>query len=159
LTASGTWDSSNGGIGARIAVDSFGRPWVVQTNHNLWRFYASGDTIHFQTNNTPSWQLVKQLNDPAKGQAACATDVGAGLDQSVWVIGCNALSGNNFNIWIWDEQTGFTDPMTGAISPGEGQFMTLDGGAVRISGSPDGRPWVAQASAAIFRRSPKTTTP
>jgi hypothetical protein len=94
-----------------------------------------------------------------KGQAACATDVGAGLDQSVWVIGCNALSGNNFNIWIWDEQTGFTDPMTGAISPGEGQFMPLDGGAVRITGSPDGRPWVAQASTAIFRRSPKTTTP
>jgi hypothetical protein len=34
----------------------------------------------------------------------------------------------------------------------EAEFRPLDGFASRITGSPDGRPWVVQAKGNIFRR-------
>lgn len=150
------WDSSNGGIGARITVDSFGRPWVVQANHTVWRFYAPSDSVRFQGQGTPAWQILSQLNPPNQGQLACATDIGAAMDESVWITGCTSMPNNNFDIWIWDEQPAQTGMFQ---APQEGQFMPTDGFGVRIAAAPDSRPWAIQAPGYIFRRSAKTTTP
>jgi hypothetical protein len=138
------WDSSNGGIGARITVDSFGRPWVVQSNHTVWRFYAPGDTVRFQTNGTPAWNILSQLNPPAQGQPACATDIGAAMDESVWAIGCDPVGNNDFDVWIWDEQPPINSGDSQA--PQEGQFMPTDGFGTRIAAAPDSRPWAIQSA-------------
>jgi peptidoglycan hydrolase-like protein with peptidoglycan-binding domain len=151
------WDQSNNGIGVRIAVDWLGRPWVTQSNGNTWRFYAAtGADINNAGSGTVAWRQLFQLNNPAQGLAACARDIGASTDHSVWVIGCTALGGNNFDIYMWQEQ-----PQIPGMPPqrAEGQFVLMDGLATRITASPDGRPWAVQASGAVFRRSRASNTP
>jgi hypothetical protein len=151
------WSSANGGVAKRIAVDWLGRPWVTQSNGTVWRYTIGSDGLNVirQSSGTPTWHGLTQLNPPAQGQPACATDIAAGSDHSVWVVGCNAI-GNDFTLWIWDEQDG-SNVMSTVTA--EGEFRLLDGFASRISASPNGRAWVLQAAGNIFIRSPHTNTP
>jgi peptidoglycan hydrolase-like protein with peptidoglycan-binding domain len=154
-----SWSSANGGAAKRIAVDWLGRPWVTQFDGTVWRFTIGTDGLNVvrQSSGNPSWHsALTQLNPPVKGKAACATDIAAGSDHSVWIVGCNASS-NDFGLWIWDEQDGSTTP--GGLANQEGEFRPLDGLASRISASPNGRAWVSQAAGYVFVRSPRTNTP
>ena len=154
-----TWAAPpQGGFGTRIAVDWLGRPWVVQSNGSVWRLYKSGDHITLDrifSSDPYAWQLVMQQNAPFKNQAACARDIGAAADASVWIIGCTQLN-SNYAIWQWDEQPGMS---VNAYAPSEGQFIPTDGYALRITASPDSRPWVVQSpsagSGAVWRRVPR----
>jgi hypothetical protein len=144
-------DASNGGVGARIAVDHKGQPWVVQALGAIFRRYGSGESINSPPSSSPSWQgPIRQLNEawvPLRGQLACAKDIGAGTDRSVWIIGCAPI-GSDFDIWIWNEQVSNRSDVSN-----EAEFRPLDGFASRITGSPDGRPWVVQANGNTFQRS------
>ena len=146
----GAWSSTNNGIGKRIAVDWAGRPWVVQANGSVWRRYGTGDTINQIGGSNPTWQLMSQLKNPAQGLLACGTDIAAGRDHSVYLVGCTPVSGSNLTLWMWNEQPTFTN------TKDQGQFVLMDGFGVRITASPDGRPWVSQANGSVFRRSINT---
>jgi hypothetical protein len=62
-----------------------------------------------------------------------ATDVGAGVDGSVWIIGADAVPGG-YSIYRW----------TGS------SWEKVSGGATRIAVSPKGKPWVINNTNNIF---------
>jgi hypothetical protein len=51
------------------------------------------------------------------------------------------------------QQLGREQRSTRSDVTNEAEFRPLDGFASRITGSPDGRPWVVQANGNIFQRS------
>ncbi|MGH9857050.1 MAG: tectonin domain-containing protein [Acidobacteriota bacterium] len=63
-----------------------------------------------------------------------ATDVGAGADGSVWIIGADAVPGG-YSIYRW----------TGS------SWEKVPGGATRIAVSPNGTPWVINNTNNIFQ--------
>lgn len=63
------------------------------------------------------------------------TDIAVGADGSAWVIGTNTAPGG-YGIYRWDG----------------GNWIAVDGGAVRIAVAPDGNPWVVNESGQIFQR-------
>ena len=87
------WDGTDGG-GVRVAIDGFGRPWLVGANGAIYRRDTSA------TVDTGVWTR----------QPGLARDVGAGADGSVWIIGTNATPGGNeiykFNGTGWDLSDG-----------------------------------------------------
>ena len=66
-----------------------------------------------------------------------AYDIGVGSNESAWVIGRNPTGGGNFQIFRWHSATS--------------SWELVPGGAVRISVSPDGTPWVVSASGSVYR--------
>jgi len=64
------------------------------------------------------------------------TDIAIGAEGSAWVIGTNPVQGG-FGIYRWDG----------------GNWIGVDGGAVRIAVGPDGTPWVVNDAGQIYHRS------
>ena len=142
----GAWSSANNGIGKRIAVDWGGRPWVLHNNGSVWRRYGTGDTINQTGGASPTWQA-----EPVESAGAGAVGL---RDRHRRRQRSQRLRGrlhcglrHNLALWIWDEQPTLTNTIQ------QGQFIPMDGFGVRITASPDGRPWVSQANGAVFRRS------
>jgi Tetrapyrrole (Corrin/Porphyrin) Methylases len=73
-----SWDQVAGG-GVRIAVDSNGAPWIVNDRNQIF-------------------QMVGGTWEPRPG---AGTDIGAGVDSTVWVIGTNSTNGG-FGIFQWN---------------------------------------------------------
>jgi hypothetical protein len=116
---SGTQWISTGGRGKRIAVSPEGIPWVVAKDGTIW-WYRKSDA---------SWQHVD----------GCATDIGVGNNNSVWIVGCT-VGRNGYHIRKW---TG-----TG--------WQTLGDAGMEIAVSPSGIPWVVAEDGAIFKRNGNT---
>jgi hypothetical protein len=141
----GVWNRNAGGVGVRIAVDWFGRPWVVQSNGTIWRLVRPNATINSigDTSNSPRWEQVP----------GCALDIGSGAEGSMWATdGCNAI-GSERGIFIWNEQPGTNDGTV--VIPPEKQFDQTNGAGIIITGGadgPDASPFVIQSTGAIWER-------
>lgn len=107
-----------GGSGMRISVDAVGLPWIVNKDKAIYGLAPNGS-------GGLSWQHLP----------GSATDIGAGADYSVWVLGTNAVPGG-YEIYDFDFSTGTW------ISPG--------GGGVRIAIGPDGEPWIVNSAGQIY---------
>jgi hypothetical protein len=123
-----TWDLHPGGA-IHVAVNSnsaANTPWVVNDSGGIFRFNWS----------TRDWDAVP----------GCATDIGIGSDDSVWIIGCNNVGGGK------DIQK-----FTGTFPCSSNCWTTAAGGAVRISVGPrrpgeSNVPWLVNNVNQIFRR-------
>jgi hypothetical protein len=99
-------------------------PYLASSNFD--RTLDTDDDVGIST----LWDTYRQL-------PGGATDIGAGADGSVWIIGTSATSGG-FNIFKFN---------------GNGWDMDyLDGGAVRIAVGPTGVPFIINSSNQIFER-------
>ena len=133
-----------GGFGTRVTVDLNGRPWVAQADGAVWRRNSADD----------GWEQVSTAT------SGCTRDLGAG-GSSVYRIGCTDVGGGEREIFVWNEQGPNPCPTQPTDPECKRAWIKLDGAARRISGSPvmpgtqganRGSIWVAQNSAAIFRR-------
>jgi hypothetical protein len=115
----GGWLMSDGG-GVRIASTTSGVPWLVNNAGEIFQRTSNSTT-------SGSWQI----------KPGCASDIGVGADGSVWITGCNAITGG-YGIHKWN---GSGWPQDSAL-----------GGAVRIAVGPTGIPWIVNSSGEIFRR-------
>jgi hypothetical protein len=81
-------------------------------------------------------QHLSQLPNavPFRLRSGAATDIGAGANGSVWVVGTNPVAGG-FGIYRWT---------------GSG-WASLRGGAVAIAVDPSGNPWVVNSAHQIFQ--------
>lgn len=122
-----TWTEIGGGAD-RIAVDGAGVARVVNREGNI--YYWDGG----------KWQSVTldgiaSGKDASGAQVSGASDIGAGSDGSVWVLGKAAIpSGHPLYRWNgvkWD---------------------LVQGAGVTISVAPNGLPWVAADNGGISRR-------
>jgi hypothetical protein len=89
-TSSG-WAPVPGGA-IRIAVDPAGRPWVVNSVHQIYGWTGAG------------WMLWP----------GSANDVGVGANGSVWVVGTNSAIGG-FGVWHWTPTGWVPLPSAGAV--------------------------------------------
>ena len=110
---SGHWSSPFGGGGVRVAVDSSGQPWIVNAVHQIWRHTDAG------------WKQVP----------GSATDVGAGGNGAVWIVGTDAGSGG-YHIWRW-------------LGSGWGQ---IGGSGVAVGVDAAGMPWIANSANVPYER-------
>lgn len=130
--------------GVHITVDSNGQPWVVRVDGSIWQL-PSGTTTWLQL--TPN--------------TSCATDIGAGVFGGVYVTGCATNNGTDYDIWTLDSNTATTNIQGSPVWEDKGdskyvfQWRPLNGIGRRIAVGPDGRPYVAQSTGALFRRDPR----
>ena len=115
----------NGGGATRIAVASNGVPWIINNLGQIFRRTTGSATTGF-------WEIMPGL----------ATDIGAGMDGSVWITGTTPISGGfrifRFNGSQWDQDN-------------------QNGGAIRIAVGPrlPGQPvvpWIVNSVGQVFRR-------
>jgi hypothetical protein len=104
------------------AVTSGGLP-VAQINASINRILAAKGVA------------VCSPPSPWKLASGSATDIAAGADGSVWVIGTNPVPGG-YGIYRWTS-TGWAG---------------VSGGAVSIGVGPDGSPWVVNSAHRIYHR-------
>ena len=107
------WKEVGGGA-VRLAVDPEGAAWVVNAGKQIYKYNVS----------SKQWELKSGL----------ATDIGAGADGSIWIIGANPVPGG-FDIYKWN---------------GSG-WTKVEGGALRVAVDPTGKAWVVNNSNTIFR--------
>lgn len=72
-----------------------------------------------------SWEVIP----------GAATDIGVGLEGSLWVLGTGTVSGG-YRLHLWK---------------GQSSWAGYEGGAVRISVAPEGLPWVINEAHQIFQ--------
>jgi hypothetical protein len=83
-----------------------------------------------------------------------ANDIGVG-DKNMnggvyaWIIGTTPV-GNDFNIYLWDEQPAILDFHGNPTAPAESQWLPFGGGAVGISVGPNATPIVVNTNGNIF---------
>lgn len=122
-SSSGGFEFRNG-VGARIAVDSGGRPWVVQGNGNIFR--RSGST----------WEAMP----------GCAVDIGAW--HNVWVLGCGSIQGG-FQTFVWNEQ--MKGSSGSPLAPLRREWVGVNAGAVVLDVGPFG-PWLANDAGQVYQQ-------
>lgn len=115
-----SWDTVTG-VATRIALTGDGVPWVVDAFGTIWRGSISS---------TGTWTQL-----PGGG---CATDIGAGLEGAVWVIGCDG------GVFKWN--------------PSMNKWENANGAGSRIAVTRKGIPWVVQSGGQIFRRTSSSAT-
>lgn len=111
-----TMDATGGGA-TRIAVDSTGKPWIVNSNFEIFK-RSSNDP------NNGSWTMV----------SGGARDIGVGPAGYPWIIGTSSTSGG-YNVFAWDDQAGTWVSVPGGatqISVGRNgrPWMTNSNGAI-----------------------------
>jgi peptidoglycan hydrolase-like protein with peptidoglycan-binding domain len=140
-----TWTQHPGGA-LRIAVNptlANAAPWIVNDQNELFNYAPSTD----------GWDIVTGV---------CATDVGVGEDNSVWIIGCSTVGGGHDIRKLTGGR--FSSSGDGAYICFGPCFTTFDGGGVRIAvgpysyANPTNVPWVTNDANSIFRREDATTT-
>jgi hypothetical protein len=116
----GQWSASVSALAQ--AVTTGGLP-IARVNASIDRILAAkGITV---CSPPSAWRLAP----------GSATDIAAGADGSVWVIGTNPMPGG-YGIWHW-------------IGSG---WVPVAGGAVAIAVGPDGSPWVVNSAHRIYHR-------
>jgi hypothetical protein len=103
------------GSAVRIDVDPQGRAWVVTSGHAIFRFDGAKFVL------VPGGQQ--------------ANDIGIGAEGSVWVIGNDKPSPNDYSIYRLVGST----------------WKKVPGAAVRIDVDPKGNAWVVNSAHQIFR--------
>jgi hypothetical protein len=124
-----------GGFGQRIGVESSGRPWVVNSDGDIYRRSSTSLTGGV-------WQIR-----PSDGSFSIGTDVGVFRANSyvwVWSIG-------NGNTWVWNEQSAQGDPKECLGACAANWWQWDDGAGTRIAVGPCG-PWVVDAGGTVYRR-------
>ena len=129
------------GAATNIAVDPNGVPWVVASNHNIYKWNGSG------------WTMMTGL----------ANDIGIGANGAVWIIGTDSvpaswngsawvkISGAATRISVDASGTPWVVNSAGSIYKWTGSaWQQLPGAATDISVGPDGTVYVV-ASGNIFR--------
>lgn len=86
---------------------------------------------------------ISALYDVWEQLPGCAKDIGVATDGTAWVVGCSD-SGDG-PLHRWDGFNWIVDK--------------LNANAARVAVGPGGKPWVVQASGAIWRRTVDTTSP
>jgi peptidoglycan hydrolase-like protein with peptidoglycan-binding domain len=125
------------GAAKRVAVDLFGRPWVVQNSGAIFRRNAAGN----------GWDLI----------GGCASDIGAGLDGSIWALGCNAVQGTEREVFVLDEQ--LADTVHGP-APAEFKWVGVANGlGSRIAVGPTQKAWTTLSGGALTRRLTRCPSP
>jgi hypothetical protein len=164
-----SWMPIAGGKGRDIGVGADGSVWTVgdnaATGGNNARKFSSTPGGEFWTA-TPAFGganisvgptgipwvveaggLIKRLttNSPTTGTwqfvPGCAKDIGIGADGSIWAIGCTPVGGG-FNIMKFDGTN----------------WVTSNGGAVRIAVGPSGIPWVVNNGNVLYSRTTSSAT-
>lgn len=107
---------------SRVAVDNKGVVSIVDTQRRILRNRSSDE-----------WEVMP----------GGASDIAAGADGSVYVIGADPIGSEGSSIWRW------TGSMWSRL-PGEAA-------GTRIAVDPKGAPWVVNASGLIFRYNPDTS--
>src|SRR5207237_1366525 len=105
-----SWVQIPGGA-MRIAVDNQGQAWVINSVGLIYHWENGGFV-------------------PKPG---LATDIGAGADGSVWIIGIDS-QGGGYGIWQLSGQS----------------WVRVPGGAVRIAVGANGDPWVINSGRGIY---------
>ena len=126
FTNGGSWTTlpGQGGIGASRIASNNSAPWIVQSD---------GDIYHYNTANS-TWEQ----------KTGCATDVGVGSDDSVWILGCASVGGN-FPVFKWDPGTSkFVSDKTNQTGVRLSVGKRLDSGLIV--------PWVVKADGSIYAR-------
>ncbi|MGW5365152.1 eCIS core domain-containing protein [Actinopolymorpha pittospori] len=121
-----TWTAVDGGA-TRIAVDGAGTPWVVNDTGAIFR------------RDNGKWQYVGvdgilSGKDKAGQNVSGASDIGAGTDGTVWVLGRTAVTGGH-PIYRWNGT----------------KWQQSTGAAVSISVAPNGLPWVTNDQNSVYR--------
>jgi peptidoglycan hydrolase-like protein with peptidoglycan-binding domain len=111
----------------RISVDPNGFPWVVQSNGSIWR----------RNSNSPFSGFFQQVGGGAN-------DIGVGANGEVWITGMNPVNGG-FQVYKYN---GNPNAPRSDIS----EWTATDGGAVKVSVTADGIPWVVTSSGKVFYR-------
>jgi Tectonin domain len=119
---SSPWKVVSGG-GVRIAAGPDGTPWLVNNEGKIYRGRMDGS-------GTWGW------GDPLPG---CAKDIAVGGNSTVWVVGCDQVSGG----WSLHKWTG--------VDPNH-PWERAQGGGTNISVAPDGRPWIVNDIGNIYKR-------
>jgi hypothetical protein len=117
-----------GGTATRITVDKNSRPWVVN---------VAGAIFRRNDQNTDWVQLP-----------GAARDIAASMKGTTWIIGSNPLQGG-YGIFYWKSNT---DPGGIGKASDAGQWVAVEGAAVRITVDQNGNPWVINSAGSIFRR-------
>jgi len=117
----GNWSKVAGGAGVRITVDRDGRPWTVDANGAVRRLDGATWT------NVPSPR---------------ATDIAAGGDGSVWLVGSVNLEGGHELYRL-----------EGTVWKG------VDNTGIRIAVDAVGRPWVVKSNGSLAYRDGETWVP
>jgi len=113
-------DTSGGGA-TRIAVDSAGTPWIVNSSSEIFQRTSTDPTLG-------SWHIY--------GGGAQAVDIGIGPAGYPWIIGTSSTSGG-YSIFGWDDVNNTWKPVWG--------------GATQISVGSNGRPWLVNDAGHVFR--------
>lgn len=109
------------GAGVRIAVGPDGLPWLVNDAGCIYRRTAEG-----------TWKEISG--------AGYASDIGAGADGSVWMLGTAPVPGGR-DIYSWN---------------GDG-WTPVPGAGVRIAVGPDGLPWLINEPGNVYQRTAQGT--
>ncbi|HEY2517535.1 MAG TPA: hypothetical protein VGI39_41965 [Polyangiaceae bacterium] len=107
-------DAADGAAGTKIAVSPEGTAWVLNAQGNIYK-----------------WTGSKFQQYPG-----CATSIGAGPNDGVWVIGCSEANGGGNGIYQLQGSS----------------FVPMGAGAAgtAIAVSPEGTPWVLNSSGTIY---------
>ena len=106
------WNEMPGGA-ASVAVSPEGVAWVITGSGAIYRWNGS------------SFDL----------KPGCATTIGVGSNEQVWVTGCGAYQNGGHAIYKW----------TGSA------WQQMPGAAGKIAVSPEGRPWVITFQNYVYR--------
>jgi hypothetical protein len=107
-----TWQRVSGAA-EDIAVSPNGTPWVVNSSGAVYQWNGSS----FQRSSAP-----------------CASDIGVGLDNHPWILGCSKVAGG-YGIYRLTNIG----------------WQPVSGGAEDIAVSPEGTPWIVNSSGAIYK--------
>lgn len=142
--SSNRWQKETGGGGAvRIAVDSSGVPWVVNSDGRIFWRGNFNSPAGPSTTLSGTWQVTSATG--------LANDVGISAKGLPWIIGKDAATGG-FGIWMYDGQNAGTS--SNQPAPARDVWLRVTNGATAISVGPNGRPWVAASDGTIWRMKP-----
>ena len=130
-----SWERISGGA-TNLSVGPDGLPWVVNSNGVLMRLVPSKGQDRYQDKDA-QWPNITPAGRKAK-------DVGLGTGSMV-----SAFVTTDEGIFGWN---GRLPTSTGAALP---DWEDLGGRADRVATGPDGRPWVVNVNADVYRLGPR----
>jgi hypothetical protein len=121
------WNLLDGGA-EKIAVSPSGVAWVVNSRGEIFRRNSSGT----------GWNLMPAFDTGIDGTPGRARDIDIGANGSVFIIGTLTTSGG-YKIYEWYEEI-------------ESRWYPVNGGATKITVSPEGVPWIINSAQTLYQR-------